>query len=136
MQQYIHLSIVLVKEDTCSLKIHNCIQKCHYFAKILFFLLVSSFCFFSNTELSACNPEVLWMHLTAQHDWLSICSWIEESEPNQTLRGQANWPALTADIVDRNTLCSGYMRNDILNKLARYVLLTCYTCFLSYVKPK
>ncbi|NXI71697.1 SPTCS protein, partial [Anseranas semipalmata] len=70
-------------------------------------------------ELATCNPEVLWMHLTAQHDWLSICSWIEESEPNQTLCGQANWPPLTADIVDRSMLCSGYMRNDILNKLAR-----------------
>ncbi|XP_035191411.1 spatacsin isoform X1 [Oxyura jamaicensis] len=70
-------------------------------------------------ELSTCNPEVLWMHLTAQHDWLNICSWIEESEPNQPLCGQANWPPLTADTVDRNTLCSGYMRNDILNKLAR-----------------
>ncbi|KAM6059562.1 spatacsin [Theristicus caerulescens] len=70
-------------------------------------------------ELKTCNPEVLWMHLTAQHDWLNICSWIEESEPNQTLCGQANWPPLTPDIIDRNTLCSSYMRNDILNKLAR-----------------
>uniref|UniRef100_A0A8V5GWZ4 Uncharacterized protein n=1 Tax=Melopsittacus undulatus TaxID=13146 RepID=A0A8V5GWZ4_MELUD len=66
-----------------------------------------------------CNPEVLWMHLTAQHDWLNICSWIEESEPSQTLCGEANWPPLTPDIIDRNMLCSSYMRNDILNKLAR-----------------
>ncbi|NXK50306.1 SPTCS protein, partial [Chauna torquata] len=43
------------------------------------------FTFFLNTELATCNPEVLWMHLTAQHDWLNICSWIEESGPNQTL---------------------------------------------------
>lgn len=134
MQQYIYLSVVLVKEDICSLKIHKCI-KCQYFAKILFSVGFIILLFF-NTELSTCNPEVLWMHLTAQHDWLNICSWIEESEPNQTLCGQANWPTLTADIVDRNMLCSGYMRNDILNKLARYVLLTSYTCFLSYVKPK
>ncbi|XP_010142999.1 PREDICTED: spatacsin-like, partial [Buceros rhinoceros silvestris] len=66
-----------------------------------------------------CNPEVLWMHLTAQHDWLNICSWIEESEPNRADGGQANWPPLTADIIDRNMLCSSSMRNDILNKLAR-----------------
>lgn len=76
------------------------------------------------------------MHLTAQHDWLNICSWIEESGPNQTLCGQANWPFLTPDIIDRNMLCSSYMRNDILNKLARYVPLMHYTNFLSYVKPK
>ncbi|NWH26520.1 SPTCS protein, partial [Grus americana] len=71
------------------------------------------------SELQGCNPEVLWMHLTAQHDWLNICSWIEDSEPNQTLCGEANWPPLTPDVIDRNMLCSRYMRNDILNKLAR-----------------
>ncbi|KAM6301889.1 spatacsin [Podargus strigoides] len=70
-------------------------------------------------ELKTCNPEVLWMHLTAQHDWPSICSWIGESEPNQTSCGQANWPPLTPDIIDQNMLCCGYMRNEILNKLAR-----------------
>ncbi|XP_030312794.1 spatacsin [Calypte anna] len=69
-------------------------------------------------ELKTCNPEVLWMHLTAQHDWLNICSWIEESESSQTVCGQANWPPLTPDVIDRNMLCSSYMRNDILNKLA------------------
>ncbi|NXL62868.1 SPTCS protein, partial [Chordeiles acutipennis] len=71
------------------------------------------------SELKTCNPEVLWMHLTAQHDWLNICSWIEESEPNQTLCGQTTWPPLTPDVIDRSTLCSRYMRDDILNKLAR-----------------
>nr|XP_041574240.1 spatacsin [Taeniopygia guttata] len=70
-------------------------------------------------ELKSCSPEVLWMHLTAQHDWLSICSWIEESEPSQAPSGPAAWPPLSPDIVDRSTLCSPYMRQDILNKLAR-----------------
>ncbi|XP_009068251.1 PREDICTED: spatacsin, partial [Acanthisitta chloris] len=70
-------------------------------------------------ELKTCNPEVLWMHLTAQHDWHSICSWIEESEPSQALCGQAAWPPLAADVIDRSTLCSSPMRQDILNKLAR-----------------
>ncbi|NXQ10949.1 SPTCS protein, partial [Peucedramus taeniatus] len=70
-------------------------------------------------ELKTCSPEVLWMHLTAQHDWLSICSWIEESEPSQAPCGRAAWPPLSPDIVDRSTLCSPYMRQDILNKLAR-----------------
>ncbi|NXJ00144.1 SPTCS protein, partial [Psophia crepitans] len=71
------------------------------------------------SELKGCSPEVLWMHLTAQHDWLNICSWIEDSEPNQTSCGEAKWPPLTPDVIDRNMLCSRYLRNDILNKLAR-----------------
>ncbi|NXI39236.1 SPTCS protein, partial [Galbula dea] len=70
------------------------------------------------SELQTCSPEVLWMHLTAQHDWINICSWIEEAEPKQSLCGQANWPPLTPDIIDQKMLCSSYMRNDILNKLA------------------
>ncbi|XP_066052716.1 spatacsin isoform X2 [Chamaea fasciata] len=69
-------------------------------------------------ELQSCSAEVLWMHLTAQHDWLSICSWIEESEPSRAPRARS-WPPLSPDIVDRSTLCSTYMRQDILNKLAR-----------------
>ncbi|NXK29245.1 SPTCS protein, partial [Arenaria interpres] len=69
--------------------------------------------------LKTCNPEVLWMHLTAQHDWPNICSWLEEWQPNQPWRGQAPWPPLTPGAVDRSTLCSSYMRNDILNELAR-----------------
>nr|XP_026654307.1 spatacsin [Zonotrichia albicollis] len=70
-------------------------------------------------ELKSCSAEVLWMHATAQHDWLRICSWIEESEPSQAPCGSAAWPPLSPDIVDRSTLCSPYMRQDILNKLAR-----------------
>ncbi|XP_054243890.1 spatacsin [Indicator indicator] len=69
--------------------------------------------------LKTCNPEVLWMHLTAQHDWLSICSWIEESDASQPTCGQTDWPPLTPAIIDQKMLCSSYMRNDILNKLAR-----------------
>ncbi|XP_065415178.1 spatacsin isoform X6 [Chrysemys picta bellii] len=74
----------------------------------------------SHEEFKSCNPEVLWMYLTSQHDWLNICSWIEESQPHShTSFQQANWPSLTPDIIDQNTLCSSYMRNEILDKLAR-----------------
>ncbi|XP_075752911.1 spatacsin isoform X2 [Pelodiscus sinensis] len=74
----------------------------------------------SQEELKSCSPEVLWMYLTSQHNWLNICSWIEESQPhNRTLFQQTNWPSLTPDIIDKNTLCSSYMRNEILDKLAR-----------------
>ncbi|KAM6257437.1 spatacsin [Porphyrio hochstetteri] len=71
------------------------------------------------SELKGCNPKVLWMHLTAQHDWANICAWIEDSDPNQASCGEAAWPPLTPDVVDQHMLCSRYMRNDILNKLAR-----------------
>ncbi|XP_063268578.1 spatacsin isoform X2 [Prinia subflava] len=74
-------------------------------------------------ELKSCSAEALWMHLTAQHDWFSICSWIEESEPSQA--PGAAWPPLSPDIVDRSTLCSTYMRQDILNKLARKGIFVC-----------
>ncbi|XP_014808205.1 PREDICTED: spatacsin [Calidris pugnax] len=70
-------------------------------------------------DLKTCNPEVLWMHLTAQHDWPNICSWLEEWQPHQPWRGQAPWPPLTPGVVDRSTLCSSSMRNDVLNELAR-----------------
>lgn len=62
------------------------------------------------------------MHLTARHDWLNMASWIEEFEPSRSSCAQSKWPPLTAGIVDQKTLCSGYMRNDVLNELARCVL--------------
>ncbi|XP_067411554.1 spatacsin [Emydura macquarii macquarii] len=71
-------------------------------------------------KFKCCSPEVLWTYLTSQHDWLNICSWIEESQPqSHTSFEQTNWPSLTPDIIDQNTLCSSYMRNEILDKLAR-----------------
>uniref|UniRef100_A0A8C8R5G6 SPG11 vesicle trafficking associated, spatacsin n=1 Tax=Pelusios castaneus TaxID=367368 RepID=A0A8C8R5G6_9SAUR len=74
----------------------------------------------SHKEFKSCSPEVLWTYLTSQHDWLNICSWIEESQPRSHMSfEQANWPSLTPDIIDQNTLCSSYMRNEILDKLAR-----------------
>ncbi|NXS98172.1 SPTCS protein, partial [Jacana jacana] len=69
--------------------------------------------------LKTSSPEVLWMHLTAQHDWPNISSWLEEWEPDQPWCAQAHWPPLTPDTIDRSMLCSSYMRNDILNQLAR-----------------
>lgn len=99
----------------------------------LWFCWLNCFVFcFLNSGLATCNPEALWMYLTAQHDWLNISSWIEEFEPNHSLCGQSKWPPLAASIIDQHTLCSGYMRNEILNKLARWVPLMCSTSFLSF----
>nr|XP_056721708.1 spatacsin [Euleptes europaea] len=70
----------------------------------------------SPEELKSCNPEVLWMHLSSWHDWSNISSWIADSQ----LQGSSTkWPALSTEALDRSTLCSYYMRNEILDSLAR-----------------
>ncbi|PNI75135.1 SPG11 isoform 8, partial [Pan troglodytes] len=33
---------------------------------------------------------------------------------------QNKWPLLTVDVINQNTSCNNYMRNEILDKLARY----------------
>ncbi|XP_036592345.1 spatacsin isoform X2 [Trichosurus vulpecula] len=75
----------------------------------------------STEELKSCSPQVLWMHITARHDGLSIFSWIEEllAQDGCVSLQQAKWPHLTVDIIDQNTCCSSYLRNEILDKLAR-----------------
>ncbi|XP_068962031.1 spatacsin [Petaurus breviceps papuanus] len=75
----------------------------------------------SMEELKSCSPQVLWMHITARHDWLNVFSWIEELQTQDDCISlqQAKWPRLTVDIIDQNTCCSSYMRNEILDKLAR-----------------
>ncbi|XP_028926143.1 spatacsin isoform X3 [Ornithorhynchus anatinus] len=72
-------------------------------------------------ELRSCTPEVLWAQLTSRHDWPNILSWIGELQPQDgpAPLQPARWPPLTADVIDQHTLCSGYMRNEILDKLAR-----------------
>ncbi|KAJ6662923.1 hypothetical protein lerEdw1_011127 [Lerista edwardsae] len=67
-------------------------------------------------QFKSCNPEVLWMYLTSWHDWMNINSWIAESQPQTE---SSNWPQLTVEAIDQSTLCSNYMRNEILDNLAR-----------------
>ncbi|XP_078386233.1 spatacsin isoform X1 [Cetorhinus maximus] len=66
--------------------------------------------------IQSCSPEVLWTYLTSRHSWAKICDWIESF---QNSGSSANWPPLTPDTVNQNTCCSNYMRNEILDKLAR-----------------
>uniref|UniRef100_A0A4X2KCL8 SPG11 vesicle trafficking associated, spatacsin n=1 Tax=Vombatus ursinus TaxID=29139 RepID=A0A4X2KCL8_VOMUR len=75
----------------------------------------------STEEVKSCSPRVLWRHITAHHDWLSIFSWIEELQTQDGCVSfqQAKWPHLTVDIIDQNTCCNSYLRNEILDKLAR-----------------
>ncbi|XP_038186655.1 spatacsin [Arvicola amphibius] len=74
----------------------------------------------SPEEYKAYSPDALWRYLTARHDWSSISLWIEEFQTQETGPPQKNkWPPLSADVIDQNTCCNSYMRNKILDKLAR-----------------
>ncbi|XP_045384024.1 spatacsin isoform X1 [Lemur catta] len=83
------------------------------------------------------SPEALWRYLTARHDWLSIISWIGEfqTQDNYASLQQNKWPPLTVDVINQNTCCNSYMRNEILDKLARSGIflaseLEDFECFL------
>ncbi|MBN3318750.1 SPTCS protein, partial [Atractosteus spatula] len=70
--------------------------------------------------IDSCDSAVLWRYLTSLHDWPRISQWIQSlhfvnGKPSQPTQ----WPVLTADTVDRSTLCSSYMKNEILDLLAR-----------------
>ncbi|XP_041074494.1 spatacsin-like isoform X1 [Polyodon spathula] len=74
----------------------------------------------SKEGLQSCDPEVLWMHLTSLHDRQRVHDWVETFKPlADEPSDQSQWPALTAEIVNHCTLCSGRMRNEILDLLAR-----------------
>uniref|UniRef100_A0A7N8X5X2 SPG11 vesicle trafficking associated, spatacsin n=1 Tax=Mastacembelus armatus TaxID=205130 RepID=A0A7N8X5X2_9TELE len=66
-------------------------------------------------ELHSCESAVLWRYLTALHDQQRVVSWIQNSESNEASR----WPELTPELVNSNTMCSSYLRENILDLLAR-----------------
>uniref|UniRef100_A0A8C2Z1E5 SPG11 vesicle trafficking associated, spatacsin n=1 Tax=Cyclopterus lumpus TaxID=8103 RepID=A0A8C2Z1E5_CYCLU len=68
-----------------------------------------------HTEVTSCDPAVLWRYLTALHDQRRVVDWIQ----NQQTPGGSRWPELTPELVDDNTACSAYMREEILDLLAR-----------------
>ncbi|XP_067874312.1 spatacsin isoform X2 [Heterodontus francisci] len=70
----------------------------------------------SDIAIQSCEPEVLWTYLTSRHCWAKICDWIETFQSSEL---SANWLPLTPNTVNQNTYCSSYMRNEILDKLAR-----------------
>ncbi|XP_051896578.1 spatacsin [Pristis pectinata] len=70
----------------------------------------------SDIAIQSCSPEVLWTYLTSRHNWAKISNWIEIFQSGEH---STTWPTLTAEIVNQNTYCSSYMRNEILDKLAR-----------------
>ncbi|KAG9341188.1 hypothetical protein JZ751_019627 [Albula glossodonta] len=71
-------------------------------------------------DVNSCDPAVLWLYLTSLHDQERITRWIERLAPQDTdSTTTSQWPALAADIINKNTACSGHMRNQILDMLAR-----------------
>ncbi|CAN9499040.1 unnamed protein product [Ophioblennius macclurei] len=67
------------------------------------------------SELTACDSSVLWHYLTSLHDQCRIVEWIQDTETS----GSSKWPKLSPELVDNNTACSVYMRENILDLLAR-----------------
>ncbi|XP_026220471.1 spatacsin isoform X2 [Anabas testudineus] len=67
-----------------------------------------------HTELSSCDSAVLWRYLTGLHDRRRVVSWIQNRET-----ADVSWPELTPELVNSNTVCSSYMRENILDLLAR-----------------
>lgn len=59
---------------------------------------------------------MLWRYLTALHDQHRVVDWIQNRETSDT----SHWPELTPELVNNNTVCSTYMRENILDLLARY----------------
>ncbi|CAK6975277.1 LOW QUALITY PROTEIN: spatacsin [Scomber scombrus] len=68
-----------------------------------------------HTELTSCDLAVLWRYLTALHDQHRVIDWIQNSEAS----GATRWPELTPELVNNNTVCSSYMKENILDLLAR-----------------
>ncbi|XP_013920684.1 PREDICTED: spatacsin isoform X1 [Thamnophis sirtalis] len=67
-------------------------------------------------EFQFCNPEALWMYLSSWHDWENIRWWISDSQ----LEGSpAKWPPLPLEAIGQSALCSPYLRNEVLDTLAR-----------------
>uniref|UniRef100_A0A8C9YSA6 SPG11 vesicle trafficking associated, spatacsin n=1 Tax=Sander lucioperca TaxID=283035 RepID=A0A8C9YSA6_SANLU len=68
-----------------------------------------------HTEVTSCDSALLWRYLTALHDQQRVVDWIQSGEAS----GGSRWPELTPELVNSNTVCSSYMREQILDLLAR-----------------
>uniref|UniRef100_A0A3B5L9T1 Spatacsin C-terminal domain-containing protein n=1 Tax=Xiphophorus couchianus TaxID=32473 RepID=A0A3B5L9T1_9TELE len=67
-------------------------------------------------ELSCCDPAVLWHYLTAFHHHQKVVDWIH----NQRTFGSPCWPDITPEMVNNNTVCSIFFKENILDLLAGY----------------
>ncbi|MED6279243.1 hypothetical protein CHARACLAT_032537 [Characodon lateralis] len=67
-------------------------------------------------ELSCFEPSVLWRYMTAFHDQKQVVDWIH----NQRTSSSPCWPDITPEIVNNNTVCSIFLKENILDLLARH----------------
>ncbi|XP_041852171.1 spatacsin isoform X2 [Melanotaenia boesemani] len=67
-----------------------------------------------HTELSCFDPSVLWRYLTALHDQHRVVDWIQSKKSTSSFC----WPEITPELLN-NTMCSSYMKENILDLLAR-----------------
>lgn len=77
--------------------------------------LPSSACF--AVDLNSCESTVLWRYLTSLHDHQRVLGWIGGAGQTSSA---PRWPELAPEVVNSNTMCSTYMRENILDLLARY----------------
>lgn len=68
-------------------------------------------------ELTSCDSAVLWHYLTSLHDQRRAVSWIDGKGEAS---GDPRWPELIPELVSGFTACSTYMKENILDLLARY----------------
>nr|XP_061780996.1 spatacsin [Nerophis lumbriciformis] len=67
------------------------------------------------SDLSKCDAAVLWRHMTALHNHCGVVDWIRSIEASDA----SHWPELTPEVVNDNTLCSFFLKEVILDLLAR-----------------
>ncbi|TSK13422.1 Spatacsin [Bagarius yarrelli] len=74
----------------------------------------------SDHLLGSCDPAVLWSYFTSLHDQDRVTAWLTHTATQDCQSSAASkWPVLTAAVVDENTKCSNYMKDQILDMLAR-----------------
>ncbi|XP_051975530.1 spatacsin [Xyrauchen texanus] len=73
-----------------------------------------------DSPLGSCDPVMLWSYLTSLHDSARATAWVccTTTADGQTSAAH-HWPALTPNIINHNTHCGEYLRNQILDLLAR-----------------
>ncbi|XP_028679448.2 spatacsin isoform X1 [Erpetoichthys calabaricus] len=62
--------------------------------------------------------EVLWGYLTSLHIWQNIRMWLDFFGVPESIVSQ-KWPALSPVVINSFTHCCSYMKNKVLDKLAK-----------------
>nr|XP_057931633.1 spatacsin isoform X2 [Doryrhamphus excisus] len=67
------------------------------------------------SDFRMCDAGMLWRHMTTLHNQHGVVDWIKSSDDSST----SGWPQLSPEVVNNNMLCSFFLREDILDLLAR-----------------